>query len=118
MKIKDFKTFLVERQELNEAKKNNMYMGKFEDMFIAFRLNGVNPNIQSKGQLFDAQRAGRDLMKSPDVIKGYISTKGQKGYDKAVKKWVADTNPSEFYIADRYPSSTWFSDVLLVYYRK
>ena len=117
----DFKTFVKEQEEheefLQEAKSQGIYVGTFGNRFVAFKLNGVSPEIKSQGQFYDIQKKGRDLEMSSDVKKDRVYTKGSKGYSNRVRQWIKDKAPDEFYINVEAPSHMYFADSIPVAYR-
>ena len=103
---------------LNEAKKRKASFGKTKDMSYAVQIDSLDSND------FYTQAFGRqisDLKKADEFIKtakkGYVDGKG-KATLPAVRKWVKENQPSEFYAKWKSDSSWYKDDSIEIFYKK
>ena len=103
---------------LNEAKKRKPAFGTSDGSSYAVQINNLDSNdfpSQPFGRQMDDMKKVREWQKT--AKKGYAGAKG-KATLPAVKKWVKENQPSEFYAKWKADSGSWKDDSVEIFYKK
>lgn len=103
-------------EDLTEKKKQ--FIGNADGFSWAVKLDGINPEFPKEpfGRQIDGLRRSRVFVKEPDTKSYHVGAKG-KSTLAAVRAWVKETKPSEFYARWKSDSSIYKDDSVEIFYK-
>ena len=118
--MKTFREWLVEKEaeELNEAKVEKPYFGlnDTKKKNYAVQINGIENDFPSKpfGQQIDAMKKIKEFKTNAKSTR--VDAKG-KATMAAVKEWVKENKPSEFFASWEKDSSSYKDDSVEIFFK-